>query len=78
MQKAEYNELAGRVDGLSRAVLFLIADAEEAGLIEGHDFTARLRLFADALQHDQPGLAASKRTMRAIADQLDESREFRG
>jgi hypothetical protein len=70
-------ELMGRIDGLSRTLLFLVADAENAGLIEGREFTTRLRLFADELHHEDFGLLASKRMMESMADRLDEARSRR-
>jgi hypothetical protein len=78
MQDPMMEELMGRIDGLSRTLLFLIADAEDAGMIEGQDFTDRLRLFADELHHEDFGLMASKRMMGAMADHLDEARNRRG
>ncbi len=77
MEQKYFDELAGRIDGLSRAFLFLVADAEEAKLIEGESFTRRLRQFSEALRFDQPHLEASKRTMQELADVIDEARSYR-
>jgi hypothetical protein len=77
MQDPLMDELIGRIDGLSRTLLFLIADAEDAGMIDGAVFTDRLRLFADELHHESYGLMASKRTMESMADRLDEARARR-
>jgi hypothetical protein len=77
MQDPMMEELMGRIDGLSRTLLFLIADAETTGMIDGEDFTDRLRLFAEELHHEDYGLMASKRAMASMADRLDEARSRR-
>lgn len=77
MQRQEFNELAGRIDGITRVLLFLIADVEEAELIDGEEFTQRLRQFSAVLNFEQPHLEPSKRTILELADRIDTVRSSR-
>lgn len=71
------NELAGRVEGLGRMVLHLVAKLEDAGLLDGPDFTQGLRS-AFVLKPDASQLMqAAKRTLHLGADALDEARGWR-
>jgi len=78
MSAEEFNELAGRIDGLAKVVMALIADMENREAINGPRFCHRLRVHADELENP-PGerLETSKRTIRQIADYLDEARANR-
>ncbi len=77
MEQKYFDELAGRIDGLARIVLFLVDDAVQEGLIDGEEFTDRLRQFSLKLDFEQPHLEATKRTMVELAAQIDTVRNRR-
>lgn len=73
MNEAEHNELAGRIDGVCRVLMWLIADLERRELIDGERFCRDMRRSApDRMQY--PGLEASARVIAEIANELDDAR----
>jgi len=72
-----FDELAGRIDGIAQAVLRLTAALEIAGLIDGPQLSAAWRnVRPDPLQSD-PLREASRRTLLALALELDDARQAR-
>lgn len=69
------DELAGRIDGVARALMTLCATLEVHGVIDGPSYTAALRGVGRAPLH----LAnqVSLHTLAQIADQLDAARAIR-
>ena len=43
MQSRDFNELAGRIEGLGRAVMHLVAEMERIGALDGPAFADQLR-----------------------------------
>lgn len=71
------NELAGRIEGLGRTVMHLVARLEDAGLIDGPAFADGLRQ-TFALKPDASLLMLSANaTVNRAADALDEARDWR-
>ncbi|ABE50975.1 hypothetical protein [Methylobacillus flagellatus] len=72
MDAVHLNELAGRIEGIGRTLLLLIDEAAHEGVIERHDFTARLRQLAAALdvQADHH-LPVARLTMQRAAVQIE-------
>lgn len=75
MEATQLNELAGRIEGIGRTLLLFINEAAEEGVIERHDFIARLRQIADALDvENDPLLSSAQKTMHRGADYLEQRR----
>lgn len=71
------NELAGRVEGLGRALMLLVASLEDDGLLNGPAFTDNMRQ-AFILKPDASLLLwSAKNTIERAADALDEARGWR-
>lgn len=77
MNTTEFDELAGRIEGVGRMVLALIADLESRELLNGERFVQALRSTAQALHFEQAHLEATRRTMLETAKALESAREVR-
>lgn len=77
MNNDDFNELAGRIQGLTDFILRLTATLEMDGLIDGPLLTGRLRQLADGRQFPHGHLEASKLALHQLADQLDAARTVR-
>ncbi|RIX47476.1 MAG: hypothetical protein D3M94_07325 [Rhodocyclales bacterium GT-UBC] len=73
MRDAEFEELAGRIDGIGRVVAMLIADLEMREQLGGDRFCSQLRSYADQrgryAEHQK-----SAQVIWQIADELDAAR----
>ena len=74
MGDSDFNELAGRIEGLGLAVMYLAATLEMNGTINGRRYCASLRRAEKGLCFPQPHLSATKRTLREMAKALDAAR----
>ena len=73
MQNDEYNELAGRIEGLARAVLVLAQTMERETCMDGLTLTRQWReSFAPQAGVGIPDTA--RKTLHAMAQQLDDAR----
>ncbi|CAN7556726.1 hypothetical protein LJR074_004011 [Acidovorax sp. LjRoot74] len=72
MESTDFDELAGRVEGVSRAVLHIAAALEIAGLIDGPQLAQAWR---SALP--LPGFEVAGRTLQELAHALDGARSQR-
>ncbi len=77
MNELEFNELAGRIEGLSRVVLRLVATLEDAQLIDGPRFVASLRRGGLPHKTEGPMLFRARQVLRDVADQLETARNLR-
>ena len=77
MQSRDFNELAGRIEGLGRVVLHLVATLEVSGTVNGPVFTEALRRSVVPNGTPNPVMAAAKVTLEEIAKALDEGRRWR-
>lgn len=77
MGSREFEELAGRIEGLGRLVLAVIADLEDREMLNGVRFCRSLRSTAEMLSFDRRHLEATKRTLQETADALDGARRQR-
>lgn len=74
----QFDELSGRIDGVARALMHLIADLEIREGLNGDRFCKKLRTVADQRsQHLGLSIQASTKVIREIADQLDDARAGR-
>ena len=72
MGTADFDELAGRIEGMSRAVLHIAAALEIAGLIDGPRLSQGWRSGLPG-----PGLEVANRTLQELARALDGARSQR-
>ena len=79
MNDHDFNELAGRIEGLSRLVLNVTAMLEEAHIIDGPQLCDVLRSSSSTTLLDSvgPHVAATRRTLAQFAEQLDYARNSR-
>ena len=74
MNELEFNELAGRIEGLSRVVLRLVATLEDAQLIDGPRFADGLRGSVRPRGPDDQILVRAFQVLDDVADALDAAR----
>ena len=73
MQTVEFNELAGRIEGVTRAVLLLAQMMERETDMDGLTLTRQWR--ESVLQQADVGIAdTARRTLHSMAQQLDDAR----
>lgn len=68
------NELAGRIEGVSRAVLLLIAALEDARIVRGPYFSDSLRQAIQPSEKSPAHLGVAQKTLQEMADALDKAR----
>ena len=76
MTDEQFEEMEGRIDGVSRVLMALIADLEIRESLDGERFCHGLRRTAEG-RGKHPGLETSARVMKAIADEIDDARRNR-
>ena len=72
-----FDELAGRIDGLAHALLRLTAELEMQGLIDGPRVSQAWRDARPTHLATDQMLQASRHVLHQMADQLDEARSAR-
>ncbi|QDF95172.1 hypothetical protein CJ010_00700 [Azoarcus sp. DD4] len=77
MDNTQFDELAGRIDAVYMAFGALVAELEDAAVIDGPRLVQGLRRSAAQRHTDNPGTAASVRTLQDIADRLEDARNQR-
>lgn len=77
MQGDDFNELAGRIEGLARVVLHLVARLEDDGVIDGPAMAEGLRGSIVLNEHSGSLMRTAKRTLDEAANALDEARRWR-
>lgn len=73
----QFNELAGRIEGLALAFLQLAAEAEMQGAVDGPFLCHLLRNRADVLPADRSFRDSTVRVLYHLADELDHARRLR-
>lgn len=76
MTELDFDELAGRIDAVGHVLLFLIADLEDHGVIDGPALSQRLRRFGRN-RGQSPGLEHCGRVIQELAHRLDTARANR-
>jgi hypothetical protein len=77
MNNDDFNELAGRIQGLGDYLISLTAYLEMNQLIDGEYFTRNIQRFAENRCFDGEHLDATKRTLSELARFVDEARQNR-
>ena len=77
MDKAQFDELAGRVDGIGQALLRVVSHLEMRDLIDGPRVAAEWRQARPEHLATDPELQASRKVLHQLADLLDEARQAR-
>lgn len=77
MTDRDYTELAGRIEGLTRAFMHAVAALEDTGQLDGPKLASRLRSTLPEQPDQAPVLAAARKTLHQIAQALDEARAHR-
>ncbi|MCM2480184.1 hypothetical protein [Serpentinimonas maccroryi] len=77
MNSADFDELAGRIDGVAQAVMLLGAALEMQRLMDGPYWCALLRQARPEALATTPLRQASRRLLQRMAHQLDDARRAR-
>lgn len=77
MTEHEFNELAGRIEGLALAFLQLAAETEMQGAADGPFLCHQMRERADRLPLDRRYRDSTVRVLHHLADELDQARNRR-
>jgi hypothetical protein len=77
MNNADFNELAGRIQGMGDFLLGLTAELEIQQLIDGERFAKNISYFAENRCFDGEHLEATKRTLNELVRFLTEARQRR-
>lgn len=77
MEQAQFDELAGRIDGIGHALLRVVAQLEMSGVMDGPRMSAAWReARPEHLANDQE-LQASRHVLLQLAELLDDARQAR-
>jgi len=74
MNNDDFNELAGRIQGLGDFVLYLTAELEMKQLIDGDRLNKAVQDFAENRYFESDHLQATKRTLDELAQFLHDAR----
>jgi len=77
MNERDYNELAGRIEACVRITLNLAARLEDAGMINGPQFSEWMRHSAQPGHSSPKHLKQAQRALCEAADALDKMRSQR-
>ena len=75
MQTRDFEELAGRIEGVAQALLHLTAGLEMRGIIDGPRLAQAWRTAQSP--NVQPVLETARHTLRELAQALDDARTNR-
>jgi len=77
MHNEDFNELAGRIQGLVDCIIGLTIELEMQHAIDGEHFTRQIQHFAETRHFDGDHLEATKRTLSQLARFITEARQRR-
>lgn len=77
MDDEDFNELAGRVEAISRLLLNLIAELEDGGQLNGARLSRLTAQGAEHLRFPEPHLAVTKRVLLELTRSIDDARTYR-
>lgn len=77
MTNPDFAELAGRVEGLTRAFMLAVAALEDTGQLDGPKLANTLRSTLPERPDQAPVLTCARKTLHQIAQALDEARHHR-
>lgn len=70
MTTQDFDELAGRIEGIARSVMILAGTLQRQGLLDEQKLQASLRVHAERLQPTVSNHATVVRTLNELADLL--------
>ncbi|KAF2406679.1 hypothetical protein SAMN04490179_4516 [Pseudomonas antarctica] len=70
MTTQEFDELAGRIEGIARSVMILAGTLQRNGLLDEQKLQADLRIAGERLRLEVPNRATVVQTLEEVADQL--------
>lgn len=70
MTTQDFDELAGRIEGIARSVMILAGTLQRQGVLDEQKLQADLRIAAEGLHPELTGRAAAVRTLEGLDDQL--------
>lgn len=70
MTTQEFDELAGRIEGIARSVMILAGTLQRQGVLDEQKLQADLRIAGEGLRPKFPNRAAVVRTLEGLADQM--------
>ncbi len=74
MNKGDFHELAGRIEGTTRALLLLVAHLDCTDKVDGQAYSDDLRKLARSLQMQADHQGATQRTLNEVAKSLEQNR----
>lgn len=77
MTANERDVLAGNIEGLAQVVLYLVAQLEEQGVLDGPAFTQGVRCSIVPPTDDDALMVSAIDTLDSLADAIDQSRMWR-
>lgn len=77
MDAQDFDELAGRIDGIGQALLRVVSALEMQGFMDGPQVAAEWRAARPAQLATGTDLQASHKVLRQLADRLDKARKAR-
>jgi hypothetical protein len=77
MDEADFNNLAGQIEGVALVLTHLISDLEMREVMDGRRFTKGVRRFSNRRNHQMPWLPVAKRSVKRLLDDIDEARKAR-
>ena len=77
MSERNFTELAGRIEGVAKAIMCLTAALEEAKIIDGPRFADGLRRAVRPAVESPPLLEVARTTLHEMAAALDGARSSR-
>lgn len=70
MTAQEFDELAGRIEGIARSVMILAGTLQRNGLLDEQKLQADLRIAGERLRPEVANRATVVQTLEEVADQL--------
>lgn len=77
MDERDFNELAGRIEGLGRSFMLLVSMLDECGIVNGPCYCEALREQANGLRFEADHLESTRRTMLEASIAIDGARSLR-
>jgi len=77
MTDQEFNEIAGRLEAISRLATAVVAELEDRGVIDGVQFSNAIRSGLRPNETSPPHFVEALKAMQCLADSIDDARAVR-